>query len=136
MFDVTNSGSGYYIINGQQNPTLTITEGKTYIFNINASGHPFWINSVFGTGTGNTYNNGVTNNGTDNGVITFVVPYDATLTLYYNCQFHESMGGVINVINVPVTPTVTPSITPTPTVTPSKAPDIASQVGTIYKYNF
>ena len=117
IFDVTNSGSGAYIINGQSNPTLSITEGETYTFNINAVGHPFWINTVFGIGTGNTYNDGVTNNGTDNGVITFVVPYSAPSTLYYNCQYHISMGGTINVIDVPITPTPTP--TPTPTASPT-----------------
>lgn len=111
IFNVSNSGSGLYIINGQSNPTLTITEGQTYTFNINAVGHPFWIKTVFGIGTSNTYNDGITNNGTDNGVITFVVPYSAPSTLYYNCQYHISMGGTINIINVP-TPTPTPIITP------------------------
>jgi len=101
IFAVTNSGSGAYIINGQSNPTLTITEGQTYTFNINAINHPFWIKTVFSTGTGNAYNDGVTNNGTDNGTITFVVPYNAPSTLYYNCQYHILMGGTINVIDVP-----------------------------------
>jgi len=52
------------------------------------------------TGTGNAYNSGVTNNGIDNGTITFVVPYDAPSTLYYICQFHSGMAGTINVTNV------------------------------------
>lgn len=101
-FNVTNNGSGNYIINGQSNPTLTITEGETYTFNINAIGHPFWIKTNTSTGTANQYNDGVTNNGTDNGVISFVVPFTAPSTLYYNCQFHSSMAGVINVIDVPI----------------------------------
>lgn len=100
-FNVTNNSSGNYVINGQSNPTLTITEGETYTFNINATGHPFWIKTNTSTGTANQYNDGVTNNGTDNGVITFVVPFTAPSTLYYNCQFHSSMAGVINVIDVP-----------------------------------
>jgi len=66
-FNVTNNGSGNYVINGQSNPTLSITEGQTYTFNISATGHPFWINTVNSTGTGNAYNDGVTNNGTANG---------------------------------------------------------------------
>jgi plastocyanin len=100
-FNVTASGFSYYLINGQSDPTLTLTEGQTYTFNVNASGHPFWIKTVNSTGTGNSYNSGVTNNGTDNGTITFVVPYDAPSTLYYNCQFHSSMAGIINIIDVP-----------------------------------
>jgi hypothetical protein len=108
-FNVTNNGSGNYIINGKSNPTLSVTEGETYYFNINAPGHPFWIKTVLSTGTDNQYNEGVTNNGTENSTITFVVPYNSPSTLYYNCQFHSSMAGVINVINVPA-----PSPSPSP----------------------
>jgi hypothetical protein len=100
-FTVTNSGTSAYIINGQSNPTLTVTEGQTYTFNITAVGHPFWIKTTPTTGTGDQYNDGVTNNGTDNGTITFVVPSNAPSTLYYICQIHGVMQGVINVIDVP-----------------------------------
>jgi len=128
-YSVTNSGSGAYLIDGQPNPTLSITEGQTYIFNINASGHPFWIKTVSSTGTGNQYNDGVTNNGTDNGTITFIVPYNAPSTLYYNCQYHSAMAGTISVIDIP-TPTPTPTLTPTltetatPTPTPTLTPTL------------
>ena len=101
-FTVTNSGSSAYIINGQSNPTLTLNEGVTYTFNVAASGHPFWIQTTSGAyNAGNVYNTGVTNNGSQNGTITFVVPFDAPSTLYYVCQFHSSMAGTINIINVP-----------------------------------
>jgi hypothetical protein len=100
-FNVTNDGSSNYLINGQSDPTLTLTEGQTYTFNVNATGHPFWIKTVSSTGTGNAYNSGVTNNGTASGTITFVVPYDAPSTLYYNCEFHSSMAGIINITDVP-----------------------------------
>ena len=98
-YTVTNNGSGNYVINGSSNPTLEIAEGKTIVFNVNAPGHPFWIKSVSSTGTGNAYNTGVTNNGTDNGTITWTVPYNAPSTLYYNCQNHSSMSGSIDVKN-------------------------------------
>jgi hypothetical protein len=112
-YNVTNSGSGAYVINGTSNPTLSVTAGQTYTFNINASGHPFLIKTNISTGTDNTYNTGVTNNGTDYGTITFVVPYNAPSTLYYNCQFHSSMAGTINVMS---NPTPTPTPTPTPPI--------------------
>ena len=96
-FNVTNNGLDEYIINGMSNPTLTIKKGQTYTFNIDALGHPFWIKTDTSTGTGNAYNTGVTNNGTANGTITFVVSTDAPDTLYYNCQYHSSMAGTINV---------------------------------------
>jgi hypothetical protein len=41
------------------------------------AGHPFYLNSVQGTGTANAYNSGVTNNGAVSGSITFTVPMNA-----------------------------------------------------------
>jgi len=96
-YTVTANGSSNYVINGNSNPTLNLIEGETYTFNVNASGHPFYIKTTSSTGTGNAYNSGVTNNGTDNGTITFVVPSGAPSTLYYNCQFHIGMAGTINI---------------------------------------
>lgn len=98
VFTVTNNGSGNYVINGESNPSLQLQRGVTYTFNINAVGHPFWINIVSGIGTGNAYNSGVTNNGTDYGTITFTVPYNVPSTLYYNCQYHSGMAGTINIV--------------------------------------
>jgi hypothetical protein len=103
-YTVTNSGASAYTINGENNPTLTFFRGFTYEFNVNASGHPFWIQTVpapYSSGT--VYNNGVTNNGTQNGTITFTVPYDAPNTLYYVCQFHSSMSGTINITDIGIT---------------------------------
>jgi len=37
-YNVTNNGFGNYLINGSSNPTLTLTAGQTYTFNINAAG--------------------------------------------------------------------------------------------------
>jgi hypothetical protein len=102
-FDVTNDGSGAYAFSGAavgSDPTLSLIEGQTYTFNINASGHPFWINTVSSTGTENAYSSGVTNNGTDNGTITFVVPNNAPAALYYNCEYHAGMAGTINVTDI------------------------------------
>ena len=46
----------------------------------------------------NVLESGITNNGTTNGKITFTVPLDGSDTLYYNCQFHASMTGTINLV--------------------------------------
>ena len=97
---VTNSGSGAYVINGSNNPTLSFIRGHRYVINVNASGHPFWIQTVSGAySSGNIYSTGVTNGGTDNGTIIFEVPYDAP-QLYYVCQYHSSMAGSITVSNL------------------------------------
>jgi hypothetical protein len=97
---VTNSGESSYTINAQSNPTLTLVRGSTYTFNVTASGHPFWIQTVAAPySSGNVFNTGVTNNGADTGTITFVVPVGAPNTLYYVCQNHSVMAGTINVID-------------------------------------
>jgi hypothetical protein len=106
-FSVTPSGISGYIINNQFNPTLTLQRGVTYVFSVNASGHPFYIKTVPGnTGTGNQYTSGVTSNGVQIGTLTFAVPLDAPDTLYYHCSFHLSMGGTLTITTPVVPPTV------------------------------
>ncbi len=101
-YDVTNTGMSAYSFSGgslssASNPNISLKRGNTYVFNVNAPGHPFWINSTQGTGTGNSYNNGVTNNGAESGTVTFVVPNDAPDKLFYNCEFHASMTGELSI---------------------------------------
>lgn len=101
-YNVTNSGASAYIFNGaglsnSSNPNFTFKRGSTYTFNVNAPGHPFFIKTVQGTGTGDAYSSGVSNNGAVSGTITFTVPTNAPNTLYYNCEFHGSMTGTITV---------------------------------------
>jgi hypothetical protein len=79
------------------NPTLTLYRGVTYHFDINATGHPFYIKTAPTTGTGDQYTDGVTGNGTEVGVVLFTVPEDAPATLYYTCEIHSSMQGTIQV---------------------------------------
>jgi len=103
---------------------LNLNRDRLYNFNVNSVGHPFYIKTSTGTGTGNQYNDGVTNNGTASGTITFLVPNDAPDTLYYQCSIHSSMNGTINITDIPATSppasnTPTPTNTPTPSITPS-----------------
>jgi uncharacterized protein YjbI with pentapeptide repeats/uncharacterized glyoxalase superfamily protein PhnB len=99
LFSVSNSGSGAYVINSSSNPTLTVIRGMRYILSVNASGHPFWIQTVSGAySSGNIYSNSsIVNNGEDVGTIVWEVALDTPNTLYYACQFHSSMQGTINV---------------------------------------
>jgi hypothetical protein len=87
-----------YTIDGVSNPTLTFCRGQTYVFAVNATGHPFYINTVQGTGTSNAYNSGITGNGTDSGNVTFTVPADAPATLFYDCSLHPAMTGEIHIV--------------------------------------
>ena len=99
-YSVTAAG-GYYYIDGVQQDSLHLIRGQTYIFNLNVSGHPFFIQtSSTSYNSANVYNSGVTNNGATTGSLTITVPYDAPNTLYYVCQYHSGMGGSIEIVNL------------------------------------
>ena len=101
--NIKNSGLGTYLINKNNNVdvnngTIELVRGNTYNLVVNANGHPFWIQTVSGGyNSSNVYNSGITNNGTQNGIITFTVQDDAPNTLYYACEFHSSMQGLITI---------------------------------------
>lgn len=98
-FGVTASGSSAYTFTGGatgNNPTLTLQRGKTYRFDVNASGHPFQIRVSSG---GSNYTNGVENAGTQSGAVYFTVPDDAPSSLVYQCSNHSAMVGTINIID-------------------------------------
>ncbi|GAA5020704.1 hypothetical protein GCM10011506_04250 [Marivirga lumbricoides] len=103
-YEVANNSTTAYLFTGNgltdsSNPGITLTRGETYTFTINASAHPFYIKTVQGSGTGNAFNDGVTNNGAESGTITFTVPLDAPDTLFYNCQFHGGMTGTFTIVS-------------------------------------
>ena len=109
VFTVTNDGSSAYKFYGvgtgadasqaNSNPTLYLSRGEKYTFNVNASGHPFYIKTTKSTGTGNAFANGVINNGAAVGNVVFTVPMNAPDTLHYNCSVHSSMNGTIYVLS-------------------------------------
>jgi len=95
---ITNSGSGSYTVNGVANGLIYFEKGKKYRIHINASGHPFWIQTVSGAySSGNVYSTGITGNGTEAGHILVELPQSAPDDLYYACQYHSSMQGSISV---------------------------------------
>jgi hypothetical protein len=99
-YRVRNSGISAYVIDFQNNPTLTLSRGNTYVFNLNTDGvFPFWIKSAPVTGLSETYSSGVTRNGAVTGLVTFTVPQDAPNTLYYIAENQSNMQGVLNIID-------------------------------------
>lgn len=84
-------------INENKNPTITLKRGETYEFVVDAFDHPFFIKTEKTTGSTNTYNEGVTNNGTNEGIILFSVSKDAPSILYYVCKYHKMMGGELKI---------------------------------------
>lgn len=95
-----------FTINSQSNPGLTVQRGRTYTFSISSGGHPFWIKTVQGNGSGNGYSAGVAANGLQSGTLTLVVQTNAPSTLFYNCEFHGSMTGTITVVDPPPPPVI------------------------------
>ena len=103
---VTNSGASAYLLTGSDrdssftsaaNETITFVAGDTMRFDVNASGHPFYLKTSPGTGTGNQIP-GVINNGAQVGLVTWTTSPGDEGTYYYQCSFHSSMVGTINVI--------------------------------------
>jgi hypothetical protein len=100
VFNVFNSGSTSYVINnGVPNAPITLIRGKTYSFVVKTAGHPFWIKTAAATGTASGFATGISGNGIENGELTFAVPLDAPSQLFYICQYHAGMSGVINIID-------------------------------------
>ena len=95
---ISNSGSGAYFVNGVSNGLITFEKGKKYRIHINASGHPFWIQTVSGAySAANVYSAGITNGGAQLGHILVELPQNAPDNLYYACEYHSSMQGSISV---------------------------------------
>lgn len=103
QFSVTASGSQNYTINGVSDPTdITLVRGFTYFFNISVmASHPFYIKTISGTGTGNSYNDGVSAQGLTSGTVEFSVPTNAPDTLFYQCSNHNNMTGPLHIIDSP-----------------------------------
>lgn len=101
-FSLTNNGfSGYtFTHKTETNPDIIVYKGNTYHFDIDALGHNFYIKTKLGTGTENQFEDYVTNNGTDQGVVTLKVPSSdsssqADNVLFYQCKHHAEMHGKI-----------------------------------------
>jgi len=101
---VSNNGSSAYRFTGpgqdgsENNPNVYLVRGQRYIFDVNASGHPFQLRVANG---GAAYSDGVTNNGAQSGQVIFNVQHDAPAQLYYQCTNHGSMVGNIYVVGGP-----------------------------------
>tara|TARA_R110000822_G_scaffold70139_6_gene169877 strand:- start:1587 stop:3968 length:2382 start_codon:yes stop_codon:yes gene_type:complete len=100
--DIINSGSSAYVASGVDrlanvsgnNKPITVNAGDTINFVVNASGHPLYIKSVAGTGTGDQVTTPTaTNQGAQVGTVIWI-PNTAG-TYYYQCSNHSAMVGQI-----------------------------------------
>jgi hypothetical protein len=83
------------------NIAITVQVGTVLVFNVNASGHPFWIKTAPVTGTGSAVTTGVSNNGAAIDTVVWDTSSIAPGTYYYICQIHGSMVGTITIIERP-----------------------------------
>src|ERR1051325_7530146 len=101
-FTVTNAGAQDYVLNGANDPAITVARGRTYTFNVNTVGHPFFIAAAGPNNAGAPhFTDGVVGNDVMQGSLVFTVPATAPDTLFYQCAIHIQMGGTINVVNAP-----------------------------------
>ena len=103
--NVNNNGAGSYTIAGEDrnvtvqgtNQQITLMQGDTVNFRINANGHPLWISTDSYAGIGSTMavTTGVTGAGSSVGTVTWDTTGIATGMYYYHCEYHSSMQGNI-----------------------------------------
>ena len=111
----TNVPGNYNVVgtdrNGEVNglnPTITVNEEDTLIFNVNATGHPFYLVWAHGGSSdqvgGGQGVNTASNQGTVNGTVTWVTDVGDGVALpqgglfYYQCGNHTNMYGTIKVL--------------------------------------
>jgi plastocyanin len=104
-FSVGNSGASHYTFTGSDrdnsfandnDPTINCNVGDTLVFNVSASGHPFYVKTSATTGTGDQVSTGtITGQGTVSAAVTWDTTGVTPGTYYYICRFHGGMVGQI-----------------------------------------
>jgi hypothetical protein len=106
--NVTNQGMTAWLFNGATpNGTQTLTRGQTYLFVVNAPGHPFFITSVPGNAPVTPLvDPGLSGNGTTSGTVTLTPSSTTPASFSYQCGAHAAMTGTINLVAAAPVPAV------------------------------
>jgi hypothetical protein len=99
-----NAASSAYTINTAANPTIRLNRGVTYAFTVNHPGSSFWIQTepgIIGTkkyasATSSRRVQGVTNNGTSSGTVTFAVPTETVQDFYFGMKLIDYVDYAIS----------------------------------------
>lgn len=108
-FAVVNNGSSAFTVSGTDkngsvsgdNPTITCDVGDSLEFQVNASGHPFYIQNIAAPYSSSDVIPAVTNGGAELGTVRWRPSSPGTY--YYVCGIHTAMSGVIVVDEANVT---------------------------------
>jgi hypothetical protein len=100
---VVDNSISTYIVDGVHNGPMNLVKGRTYTINVTTSGRAFWLQTTPAPyNAANVITDGITNNGTGSGTITYTVPESGVTTLYYVDQFLPAMTGTVNIVDAPV----------------------------------
>jgi surface protein len=82
------------------NVTLNVVVGDTLVFNLNVDGHPFYIKTNAVTGSGSLVTTGTITGtqGSTTGTLSWNTFGVMPGTYFYQCEYHSSMVGTINVV--------------------------------------
>ena len=81
------------------NPAIYLNRARKYEFHVDSAGFPFYIKSTPNADLNNIYYDGVEQNGSEVGIVTFKVPMNAPNILYYQASNTAGMGGTIYINN-------------------------------------
>ena len=81
------------------NPAIYLNRAQKYEFHVSSAGFPFYIKSTPNADLNNIYYDGVEQNGSEVGIVTFKVPMNAPNILYYQASNTAGMGGTIYIDN-------------------------------------
>lgn len=105
--NLTNQGMSAWLFNGASpNQTLSLIRGQTYMFVVNAPGHPFHITTVPGLPVQDLVDSGLSGNGTASGTVTFTPSASTPASFSYQCSVHTAMTGTINLVAAAPVPAV------------------------------
>jgi hypothetical protein len=98
-FLVAGDPPGIGFTQNTDDPELYLLRGKKYEFHVDSGGFPFYIKTAPTADLNNIYNNGVDGNGTQVGILTIRVPFDAPNRLFYQASNVAGMGATIYLQN-------------------------------------
>ncbi len=94
-FLVAGDPPGIGFTQNADNPEIYLIRGQKYQFHVDSGGFPFYIKTQPTADLDNIFENGVDGNGTQVGIVTFKVPYNAPNKLYYQASNTAGMGATI-----------------------------------------